>query len=563
MRRLAALTIVLAVLVPAGVAHAAPAPGLNVAGLADQNVDEGLATGAKYLRFFAHWSGLEPTSGTIDSATLAAYGNVAARVKAGGATPIFVVTGAPQWSHPLSADGRYRPDSPAAFASFMSRFAGASQIKGKGVVYELWNEMDEADFWLPTPDPAHYAAMVKLAYPAIKQADPSATVLLGPTTGNNYGWLDSLYDNGVQGSFDGVAVHTDTACLADGPENFYRDNGRLARYAFLGYREVAATLAARGDSAKKIWMTEFGWSSTTTTCARGMWAGKKPAGVTEAKQAEHMAKAWYCLSQDDSVAVAAWFTLYDDPTAPNEELRHYGLLRGPGAAAKPAYKAFSDYARSGATASGPCGDFDPPVLRLLAPNEGRRFDGTLLIRAAATDGTGVGLGRITFRLDDNPAEIKNFTGTALKPDVAVQLDWQGAKKLANGPHKLAVESVDLNGNQSVATVGLLKVDPSQLLSTDPTTTRVYSVRCKGKRCTVRGKVVGPDGISVDGKVQVEWQAKRKGAFKTIHKGLKSAGKSFTVSQKLKYKGAWRVRVTYLGKPPLKTSVAPLAALHVK
>ena len=55
--------------------------------------------------------------------------------------------------------------------------------------------------------------------------------------------------------------------------------GNVARFTFLGFRTVHDVMVANGDGAKPIWMTELGWTTTTTTCARGMWAGQKPSGV--------------------------------------------------------------------------------------------------------------------------------------------------------------------------------------------------------------------------------------------------------------------------------------------
>ena len=131
--------------------------------------------------------------------------------------------------------------------------------------------------------PAHYAAILKAAYPRIKAADPSAKVLLGPLTGNNYNFLGQIYAAGAGSSFDAAAVHTDTACLVEPPSSFYREGGNVARFTFLGFRTVHDVMVANGDGAKPIWMTELGWTTTTTTCARGMWAGQKPSGVTRGR----------------------------------------------------------------------------------------------------------------------------------------------------------------------------------------------------------------------------------------------------------------------------------------
>ena len=555
MRRFAVpLLLALAAVAPSA-AQAAPQPGVNLNGSGQQAIDDALATGARHVRVFAHWSSLEPARGQYDNAAIAGYQRTVDALGRGGARAIIVVTGAPAWSHPGAADTRHRPDDPADFARFMAHFAG--RLVGRSVAWEMWNEEDEPEFWQPAPDPAHYAAMARAAYPAIKAADPSATVLLGPTTGNNYGWLEQLYANGVQGSFDAVAVHTDTACLVNPPDAFFRDGGRIARWSFLGYREVRATMAARGD-VKPIWMTEFGWSSTTSTCQRGASAGQKQAGVTEAEQAQFMAQAWHCLAQDDAVAVAAWFTLYDDASAPTEELRHYGLLRGPGGPPKPAWTSFRTYATRGDTLSGPCGDFDPPTITVLAPTEGRRFTRSLLIKASASDNGGVGLRRITFRADDRPKAIVNFplSSQTLGDNVPVALDWRGARRLASGSHKITIEAVDANGNQSVQAIAVTK--GGRPAATGRTGIRMSRVRCRGRRCTVHGRIMGPRGVSIDGKVRALWQARRGGRFRTVHRRVRDANRTFAFTQRLRHRGRLRVLVRYLGSAPLKPSARAIS-----
>ena len=57
-------------------------------------------------------------------------------------------------------------------------------------------------------------------------------------------------------------MHTDTACLLTSPAEFYREpNGRVGRFSFTGYREVHDVMAANGDGAKGVWMTEIGWNT--------------------------------------------------------------------------------------------------------------------------------------------------------------------------------------------------------------------------------------------------------------------------------------------------------------
>lgn len=580
---LAFVAALLALALPAA-ANAAQ-PGVNLGGspTADR-IAEALATGAKTIRIFALWPDFEPSARgeyqypTADvhiSDAIKTYDDAIKQINAGGAKPLFVVTQAPQWANG-SGDPNVPPSNPADFGDFLKRFAAHNKTVGSVAGYEVWNEPDENMFWHPAPDPFKYTAMLQAAYAGIKAGDAAAPVIAGPMTGNDYGWLQSLYAAGASGSFDVVAVHTDTACLDRGPDEFYRENGVLARYTFLGYRTVHDTMVAHGDGNKPIWMTELGWSSTgggPTSCTRGQWAGQKPSGVTEAAQATYLTKAYSCLANDPYVGLADWFTLRDTTAEPVDELNHYGLLHSDGSA-KPALGAFKAVAAAGGGAAGPCGDFDGPSIRVVQPAPGQQFVDKLDLSAAATD-TGVGLARITFSYDDNQ-EVRNFTD-ALANNVAVGLaPWQGSGKLGLGPHTITVTALDKNGNTTTAQVPVVKVAASALKSTLTPTIKLKTkkVKCTKKRvCKVSGSISraaaikalkGAAAPSLGGKVAVEWQFRnKKGKWRKLVGGLKPANKPFTFSAKLKNKGKWRVRVVYKGQAPWKKATSKYLTFKVK
>lgn len=555
------IALVLSVLACAAPAGAA-VPGVNLKGEpSGAELDHLRAAGAKSIRVFVHPDDLRSDPSRIDG-----YATDAAQAEARGMSIIFVI---------LDQGG---PPTTSGAVSTYARTLGSlvARVKGKNhdVAYEIWNEEDADQFW-PSPDPAAYVRLLSAASAAVRTNDAAAKVVLGPTTGNNYAWIDQLYANGLSNSmFDAVGVHTDTACLTVGPDSFYRENGRLGQFTFLGYREVRQTLLAHGAD-KPIWMTELGWSSTqpsTQLCASGKFAGQKPSGVTESQQATFLKAAYHCLALDPYVPVALWFTYKDDAGAQTEELRHYGLLSSNGSP-KPAWAAFQEVAKApnaDLTPGAPCGDFDAPAIKVFAPAAKQQFTGSLLIRASASDGGGSGLGRITFRADGAQQEIINFT-SGLADDKPVQLDWQRAKNLALGKHTITVEAIDMNGNVASQAIEVEKV--KTLRATLPTTTRAYSVKCRGRRCVLRGKVTGPAGYSVGGKVQALWQQQRlvrkKGArkarrvWKTIHKGLKNANQPFTFTQRVNRPGRWRVQVRYLGQAPLKPSSAKPLFVRVR
>ena len=574
LRRLAVFAATTLVSVLAAGSAQAAAPGLNVSSYDD--APAALDQGAKQVRFFVRWSDFEP-GGPADFTGLAGPSNPnvfttglernVGRVLAAGATPIMVVLDAPAWA----ASGQ-RPRSPGEYAAFIGELAGWLALKRKAgdpsSVYEVWNEPDAPEFWGEAPNPDFYTAMLKASFARVKAGDPGATVLVGATTGNNYGWIEALYARGAKGSFDGVGVHTDTACSVVGPDKFYRDpNGRLGQYTFLGYREVRATMLANGDD-KPIWMTELGWSTTNggpTSCTRGASAGKKPSGVDEATQAAFLIQAFRCMAHDPYVVAATWFTLRDIEGLPlSSEVGNYGLLRRDGSA-KPALGAFGGAAAQGA---GACGDFAPPSLNVLAPTEGQQFVDKLDLNASASDG-GVGVARVSYAYDGGK-EIRNFTD-ALTDGAGVGLaPWQGSGALGLGPHTIEVSALDNNGNMARRVVKVIKVAPGSLRASLTPGFKLRKRKCSKRSglttCSLSGLLSrGAAGRpSIGGKVAVEWQWKNKQRrFRKLVGGLKPASKLFTFKAKLKKKGSWRVRVVYKGVAPYKSVTSKYVSFKVR
>lgn len=157
-----------------------------------------------------------------------------------------------------------------------------NRYKAMGVhTYEVWNEPNLARFWPSGPNASEYAAMLAAAYPVMKLPDPVATVLMGGLSKNDYNYLQALYSSGGRPYFDAVAVHPYTGKVD--PTLCWNQGGttKFAIDAFCGIEEVRRTMVDNGDSAKKMWLTEFGWSSSTTLY-----------GVSEATQALYLTKAF-------------------------------------------------------------------------------------------------------------------------------------------------------------------------------------------------------------------------------------------------------------------------------
>jgi hypothetical protein len=171
-----------------------------------------------------------------------------------------VVHAPPPGSSYATRDRVYR-----AFADFVG--ARAAQFVG---VYgwQLWNEQD-APGWTDVfgighgvsvrGQGRHYAAMLALAYPRIKQASPRAAVIVGGLAGPDDStrvFLQGIYDG--RGPFDVLAVH------AYGPPIVAaaRARGTILR------REMDA----HGD-ARPLWLTEFGIQGAAM---RTLWGLRDP-----------------------------------------------------------------------------------------------------------------------------------------------------------------------------------------------------------------------------------------------------------------------------------------------
>ncbi len=537
LRRLLLLPLLLLGALVAPSPAAALELGLNVNGGAGGGTAENFAqlgqTGARWARHFVVFAGQDRVDGGYDA--------IVEREQAMGVKTLFVVTGV----------GGAPPADTGAYARFVGRLA--ERYRGRVDAYEVWNEQDEP-LWWNTPDVGAYVRLLRAAHGAIKAADPAAQVVFGPTTANNYEFLDRAYAAGAKGSFDAMAVHTDTACLDVGPTRFYRDRGRIGRFSFLGYREVRATMLQHGDD-KPIWMTEFGWSASTRRCERIPGAGPdRRAGVGEAQQAQFLREAYSCLRRDPYVTVALWFNSRD-LTADGSELDSYGLKRADGSD-RPAAAAFRDAAAGRDTVSAGCGDFDGPAVRILSPAPGAKF-GTrdpLPIRATSPDPD---VTRITFALAGAPEEIRNHTNAG-KPLTEAQrtpsMEWQGFKRLPYGRHTILVTAKDVNGNETTERVEVERLDPARMTAQQ---VRVGGLKLAGtgRSRVISGVLITPLRIAVDGKVRVEWETRRAGGWRKVHGGGKFANKPFRFSQTLRNGGRWRVRVRYVAERPFRPTVS--------
>lgn len=148
---------------------------------------------------------------------------------------------------------QYLPVDPEDLVALMQKLV--THYRGRITYWELWNEPNwcvnnptVSPCW-STPDADVYARQMKLVYPAIKQIDPTAKVLLGGFSYNDLDYLNDYYSEtaGYQ-TFDILSLHP------------YTDKGAGVNiFSKFSLAAIRAKMLWAGDINKPIWLTEFGW----------------------------------------------------------------------------------------------------------------------------------------------------------------------------------------------------------------------------------------------------------------------------------------------------------------
>jgi polysaccharide biosynthesis protein PslG len=306
----------------------------------DRELDLLGGAGANMVRVDVNWSSLETAGkGKLSQWYVDKLDRFMAGAEARGLKVIATLFATPCWASSAPATVKqdctgswwdrgvpaYPPTHAADYAD-VARWL-AARHGSKLAALEVWNEpnLPQEIFWKTPNKAADYATLLKAAYPAAKQGDPNVPVLAGSLAFADRPFLDELYRMGIQGSYDGIAIHPYNEWRA--PSDRWQEAWK--KYTFLpGIEWIREGQLAVGDSSP-IWITEFGW----TTCSGDGWC------VTEAEQADYIGQAFGILAGMDYVAAASVYNLRNKGTDAAGQEANWGLVRRD-YSEKPAYAAF-------------------------------------------------------------------------------------------------------------------------------------------------------------------------------------------------------------------------------
>ncbi len=202
------------------------------------------------------------------------------------------------------------PAANAKFVEFVAalaqRYNCTPQAVGCVQAWQVWNEPNLAREWGgKRPDPAAYTALLGQVYGVIKAANPNALVIsagMAPTGTDNaiampdtrfYTEMYRAMKGSSAGYFDLLGVHaagfaappeTDPAQAAANPAY-----GGQRFFAFRHVEDIRKIMQANGDSAKRIAILEFGWTSDPVN-PDYIWHGAG-AGIDEFVKADYLRRA--------------------------------------------------------------------------------------------------------------------------------------------------------------------------------------------------------------------------------------------------------------------------------
>lgn len=301
--------------------------------------------GVSWVRFDFDWSNIQPDSaGTYNWGP---YDQIVASATAHHLYVLGIIDFTPGWAAAPSCQSGKQcpPQNPATYAKFASTLA--SRYKSDGLHYwEIWNEENTQTFWQPAPDVKAYSALLKAASSAIHGADSLAIVISGglapaqdtDTTTSPATFLTGIYKYAGRDAFDAVGVHPYTFPV---PPDYSIDTAWIKMSQ--GPNNLRSIMAANSDSAKKIWITEFGAPTNGSGPAADIGnldLVDQPYHVTEALQASEMSTALSLYKTYDWVGPIFLYTLQDNGNDPTNNEDWFGLLRSDGSQ-KPAYTAVS------------------------------------------------------------------------------------------------------------------------------------------------------------------------------------------------------------------------------
>jgi hypothetical protein len=216
--------------------------------------------GIRYVRFDLFWHEIERAKGVY---IWGPFDRVIMSLKRHDLKPILILDYGNKLYQP-EGGGIRTEEARQGFANFAAAAVARYNSRIPGIIWEVWNEPNSNNFWEPKRNADEFVALIKAAVPAMRKADPTATIVSGGILelfwSVTQAYLERCFELGLLKEVDGLGVH-----LYGGDRNYYPERiiGELA--------DLRKRMAAHGAAPDyPILNTEFGASLKEFAKAKGL-----------------------------------------------------------------------------------------------------------------------------------------------------------------------------------------------------------------------------------------------------------------------------------------------------
>jgi hypothetical protein len=249
--------------------------------------------GIRWVRMDLFWDQTEREKGVYD---FSAYDRLIKALEEHRIRPIFILDYVNKFYD--NAQSPHTPEGRAGMARWAA--AAASHFRGRGVLWEMYNEPNIFPFWRPKPNVQDYILLAKEVGEAIQRAAPGE-VYIGPaTSGVDLRFIEACFQGGLLNYWKAVSVHP---YRSQDPETVEEDYRRLRQ------------LIQRYAPGKKIPIISGEWGYSA------IWSGMDPQ-----RQGKLLPRQWLTNIANE-VILSIWYDWRDDGLDPKEPEHHFGTVR--------------------------------------------------------------------------------------------------------------------------------------------------------------------------------------------------------------------------------------------
>lgn len=277
-----------------------------------------------WVRMDFSWEDIEPEKGKLN---FEKYDYIVELLTENNIGILGLLSYSASWAGPSWNSPPYEDESFIGYASNV-----ISRYKDKVKYWEIWNEPDDEQYWIPQDGMARYTELLKKVYLRAKQIDPECKILNGGLSKTIALSLKRIYKNDGKGYFDILAIHPFVNPL---------NEVDVARVKGL-YNGCKKIMQDNGDD-KKVWFTELGAPGVhSPSQSNSWWLGISP---TEEQQAAWVKRIYTeILPELPDCEKLFWAFFKDCKNYWNNGIDYFGLLRSD-FSKKPAFNAYKELAQ--------------------------------------------------------------------------------------------------------------------------------------------------------------------------------------------------------------------------